>query len=228
MLLNVFLVDWCNSIYCQSLCRVTHRRIKIARFRVGGGKGIDCVLVSPFRNAAGSFSVFNCLLAVTKCWIWASCLQPRALSQGSAQGNTLRVERNDIIQLLQRFRVLSKQRVDRSTHKRRVDKCRILPECFIAILNSKLILPLRCKNLRALIQRRPVFRISCNAASTLCFAPVTSPFSSCFSAFLDRLMATRFPAPTETMIGTLALIAVTLAIIAMRSEVSLGDIICSD
>src|SRR5207244_3374893 len=133
---------------------------KIARFRVGGGKGIDRVLVSPFRDAAGSFSVFNCLLAVTKCWIWASCLQPCALFQGSAQDNTLRVQRNDVIQLLQRFSVLPKERVDRSTQKIRVDKCRILPERFIAILNSKIVFALPCENLRTDEERRPKSGIS--------------------------------------------------------------------
>src|SRR5258708_13326491 len=100
MLLNVFLVDWCNSLYCQSLCCVTHGRIKVAGRRVCGGKRIDRVFVLPFPDAASSLGIFNGLLAVTKCWIWASCLHPRALSQHSAQGNTLRVERNDIIQLL--------------------------------------------------------------------------------------------------------------------------------
>ena len=70
MLLNPLRVDWRNSLYCQDLRCVTHRRIKIPGLGVRGGEGIERVLVSPFRDAASSLGVFNCLLAIAKCWVW--------------------------------------------------------------------------------------------------------------------------------------------------------------
>jgi hypothetical protein len=68
MLLNPFRVDSRNFLYCQGLRRATHRRIKIAGLGVRGGESIERVLVSPFRDAASSHCVFNCLLAIAKCW----------------------------------------------------------------------------------------------------------------------------------------------------------------
>jgi len=44
--------------------------------------------------------------------------------------------------------LFSKVRVDRGSQQRRLDKARILPERFIAILNSKIVFALSCKNLR--------------------------------------------------------------------------------
>src|SRR4030095_15971596 len=112
MLLNPFRVDWRNSLYCQDLRCVTHRRIKIAGLGVRGGEGIERVLVSPFRDAASSLGVFNCLLAIAKCWVRASSLKPCAVFQCSAQSDTPRVDRDKIVKLLQRFRVFPKVSVD--------------------------------------------------------------------------------------------------------------------
>jgi len=100
VVLNPFRVQWRNVLYCQRLRCVTRRRSKITSLSVGSGKGIERVLVPPFRDTAGSLSVFNCLLAVAKRWIRASRLEPGALLQRSTQGNTPRVNRNEIVKLL--------------------------------------------------------------------------------------------------------------------------------
>jgi hypothetical protein len=68
MLLNPFRVDWRNSLYREGLRCVTHRGIKIAGLGVRGSESIERVLVSLFRDAASSLGVFNCLLAIAKCW----------------------------------------------------------------------------------------------------------------------------------------------------------------
>src|SRR4030095_11249906 len=130
------------------------------RLGVRGGESIERVLVSPFRDAASSLGVFNCLLAIAKCWVRASCLKPCAGVQCSAQSDTPRVDRDKIVKLLQRFRVFPKVSVDGCTQKGSLDEHWILPERFIAMRNGELVLPLPCKNLRALVERAPEFCIS--------------------------------------------------------------------
>jgi hypothetical protein len=117
MPLNAFRIDRLNSLYCQCLRCIPRGRTKIAGLGVCRGKGIDRVLVLPFGNAASSFGVFDRLLAIAKRWIRASCLQPRAVFQRSAQSNAPRVNRNEIVNLLQRIRVFPKVRVDAGTQK---------------------------------------------------------------------------------------------------------------
>jgi hypothetical protein len=107
-----------------------------------------------------ALGVFNCLLAIAKCWVQASCLKPCAGFPCSAQSDTPRVDRDKIVKLLQRFRVFPKVRVDGCTQKGSLDEPWILPERFIAIRNGELVLPLPCKNLRALLEREPEFWVS--------------------------------------------------------------------
>jgi hypothetical protein len=78
---------------------VTCRGIKIPSLGVSCGKGIDRVLVLPLGDATSSLSVFYCLLAIAKRWIRASCLKPCALFQRSAQSDTPRVNRDEIIKI---------------------------------------------------------------------------------------------------------------------------------
>jgi hypothetical protein len=68
-------------------------------------------------------------------------------------------------------------------------------------------------------------RMDRNEIIKLSFAPAVSPCFSRSSAFVNRFMTARRPLPYPTMIGTLALIAVALAIIAIRSEVIFMDVI---
>src|SRR6266480_6761594 len=133
MLLNPFRVDWRNSLYFQGLRCVTHSGIKIADLSACRCEGIDRVFIPPFRDAASSLSVFNRLLAIAKCWVRTSCLKPGALFQNSAQGNTSRVDRNEITKLLRCFRVFPKVRVDTGTQKGSLDESGIFPQRFVTI-----------------------------------------------------------------------------------------------
>ena len=67
-----------SAFYGQRLRRVLHRGIEIASLRVRCGKRIDGILVLPPQDA-GSFCVFDRLLAVAKCWTRTPRLQPGAL-----------------------------------------------------------------------------------------------------------------------------------------------------
>jgi hypothetical protein len=130
------------------------------------------------------------------------------------------VDRDKIVELLQRFRVFPKVRVDGCTQKGSLDEPWILPERFIAMRNGELVLPVPCKNLRALLEGGPEFWISVQSRVHVALRTGTSPFYSCFSALLLRFIAARRPAPPETMIGTLACAAARLTISAMRRAIT--------
>ena len=84
-----------------------------------------------------------------------SRLKPRAVTQHSGKGNTARADRDQIIKLLQRFRIFPKARIDLGSQQGGLDESRILSERFVAILNSKVVFALPCENFRANIERRP-------------------------------------------------------------------------
>ena len=198
--------------------------------------------VSAYAAASVSimFSSFHAMMlqaalaSLTACrplrndWVWASRLKPRTVAQRPGKSNSPRMDRDEIIKLLQCFRIFAKVRIDRGSQQCGLNKARILPERFIAILNSKIVFAFPCKNLRADVQRRPKRGISVKRRIQIALCTGNIAMFQPILCIRNRFMTARRPAPYPTMIGTLALTAVTLAIIAMRSEVILMDIICFD
>jgi hypothetical protein len=88
------------------------------------------------------------------------------------------VERGQVIKLLRRFSEFAKAHIESGAQQGRLDAAWILSERFVAVLNGQFVFALLSKNLRANEERWPQFGIVASAASTLRFAPATSPFLS--------------------------------------------------
>src|ERR1700756_2718909 len=160
MPLNAFRIDRLNSPYCQCLRCIPRSRIKIACLGISCGQRIDHVFILPRHETASGLGIFDRLSAIAKRRVWASLLKPRTVAQRPGKSNAPRMDRDEIIKLLQCFRVFSKARVDPGSQQGGLDKARVLPERHIAILNSKIVFALPCKNLRADVESRPKCGIS--------------------------------------------------------------------
>src|SRR5439155_8470516 len=66
----------------------------------------------------------------------------------------------EIIKFFRSVGVFAKAYVDVGTQQSSLDETRILPECFVAILNGELVFALLSINLRANVERWPQFRIN--------------------------------------------------------------------
>ena len=85
------------------------------------------------------------------------------------------MERDEIIKFFRSVGVFAKPYVDVGAQQRSLDTARILPECFVAILNGELVFALLSINLRANVERWPQFRINakCGIHIPLCTRNIT-------------------------------------------------------
>ena len=156
MLLNPFRVQWRNSFYCQGL-RCIPRQQKQNRQSPHKQRP---VYRSCFRPSTATI-LHAALASLTACRplrndaFGTSRLKPGAIAQCSGKSDTPGMDRDEIIELLQCFRIFAKTRVDPGSEQGGFNKTRILPKGFVTILNSEIVFALPCKNLRADVQRRP-------------------------------------------------------------------------